>query len=33
MKKNYEAVAVIDGKLAIHYDENGNVFFIEVLTK
>lgn len=31
MKKNYEAVEVIDGKLAIHYDENGNVYFIEVL--
>ncbi len=31
MRKNYEAVEIIDGKLAIHYDENGNVFFIEVL--
>lgn len=26
-----EFVEVIDGKLAIHYDENGNVYFIEVL--
>lgn len=31
MKRNYEAVEVIDGKLAVHYDENGNVYFIEVL--
>lgn len=31
MRKNYEAVEVIDGKLAIHYDENGKVYFIEVL--
>lgn len=30
MRKNYEAVEV-KGKLAIHYDENGNVYFIEVL--
>ncbi len=31
MRKNYEVVEIIDGKLAVHYDENGKVYFIEVL--
>lgn len=31
MRKNYEAVEIIDGKMAVHYDENGKVYFIEVL--
>ena len=33
MSRTKELVEIIDGKMAVHYDENGNVFFIEVLTK
>lgn len=31
MRAGYEAVEVIDGKIKVHYDENGKVYFIEVL--
>jgi uncharacterized protein YuzE len=31
MSRTKELVEVVDGKLAVHYDENGKVYFIEVL--
>ena len=31
MSRTKELVEIIDGKMAVHYDENGKVYFIEVL--
>lgn len=29
--RKYEAVEIIDGKIKVYYDENGKIYFIEIL--